>query len=296
MYAGGCSLAEIKSRTGINRRRLWRLIRRCIAIHEDGRVVGFRACRYYARFSRNFRKAPPPSQILRARHGYSGLLSQLFERHPLILEKLIERALGTGSKDVGPAITRMDRLHALFLSLCRDAGIKLNEYPFTVATQGESALARRLKIELARRNLRRVVSAMHGVEAAKRLANLDTPVRAGSAPRCYERVEFDAHRIDTLMNLTVDDLHSGELIWLLLERLWLLALIDSASGTVLGYHVAFGRNYSGEDVLICLENAILPWRPRELRIPGLPTSCRPTSSTSRKRHLNGRSRVTSWHM
>jgi transposase InsO family protein len=110
---------------------------------------------------------------------------------------------------------------------------------------------------------------MHGVEAAKRLANLDTPVRAGSAPRCYERVEFDAHRIDTLMNLTVDDLHSGELIWLLLERLWLLALIDSASGTVLGYHVAFGRNYSGEDVLICLENAILPWRPRELRIPGL---------------------------
>ena len=43
LYAEGLSLREIVKQTQIERRQLYRLLERCLAIHQDGRPFGFRA-------------------------------------------------------------------------------------------------------------------------------------------------------------------------------------------------------------------------------------------------------------
>lgn len=49
LYAAGGSLREIKTRTGVDRRQLYRLLDHCMAPHLDGRPYGWRAAAKYAR-------------------------------------------------------------------------------------------------------------------------------------------------------------------------------------------------------------------------------------------------------
>ena len=43
LYARNASVAEIEKHTGIDRRQLYRMLDRCMATHDDGRVLGWRA-------------------------------------------------------------------------------------------------------------------------------------------------------------------------------------------------------------------------------------------------------------
>jgi len=269
LYLEGRCHATIKSTTGMDRRRVCELLARCIALHPDGRIFGFRACRFYAHVKLYTRVAPSPAGQQLLKYGHSGLMGRVLRRFPHILQTVVETALKSRSSEFTESTIRIDKLHALFLRLCRESGLGEDEYPFNVVTQGERALSRRLKVELASRDMRRLVSATFGADAARRLGSSDAAVRIGARRQCYARVEFDGHRIDALMVIEIADPAGGEPVRLVIERIWLLVVIDVTSRAVLGYHVAFERHYSGEDVLLCLENAILPWKPRALTIPGL---------------------------
>ncbi|HSI09593.1 MAG TPA: hypothetical protein VK985_13475 [Rariglobus sp.] len=201
--------------------------------------------------------------------GHSGLLLATLDRFPNIAEALDYEILESRKRGFAESAIRYDKLHALFLRKCKEVGIPANAYPFTVASQGERSLTRWIKKRLASLGSRKLAKVMFGDEVARRLGNENAPTRVGSRLKCLERVEFDGHRIDVMMTMFIPDPTGGEPVAMVIERIWLLAVIDASSRAVLGYHVSLARNYTAEDVLICLENALLPWQPRPLAVPGL---------------------------
>lgn len=267
-YVAGVPHKVIESETGIGRREVSRLWRRCTAIHLDGRIWGFRACCYYSHTRSYERSAPSSADDKVMRAGFSGLLGKLFGRFPCIAEKLLENAREYG-RGANEPILRHAALHSDFLRLVKEAGVKGNEYPFSCVTQGERSLARWIKRELAHRDLRRFVNVTFGQAAADRVGFVDEPARIGSRDLPYERCEFDGHRIDVIATIEIPDPTGREPLLLPVERIWLLVVVDVASRAILGYHVSLERNYSSEDVLICLQNCVIPAPKRELTCPGL---------------------------
>lgn len=269
LYVSGAPHRQILKETGLDRRRVVETFARCVAMHPDGDIWGFRACRLHARIPTYTRVSPETDATRFQSYGHSGLLGALFARLPNIAEALDAEIFVSRKRGFAESAIRYDKLHALLLRKCKEAGVPANAYPFTVASQGERSLTRWIKKRMAKLGSRKLAGVMFGEEVARKLGNQNAPVRVGSRLRCFERSEFDAHRIDAMITVIIPDPAGGEPIYLVIERIWLLVVIDAASRAVLGYHVSLGRNYTAEDVLICLENALLPWQPRQLVVPGL---------------------------
>jgi transposase InsO family protein len=75
-------------------------------------------------------------------------------------------------------------------------------------------------------------------------------------------VQLDGHRLDGIITVEVIDADGTERS-LPLERIWLLVIIDEASRAILGYHLSLASNYSSDDVLDCVANALIPWSPQQ---------------------------------
>ena len=268
-YVSGATHRQIRHDFGIRKGKLLRLFHRCLEAHLDGRIWGFRACRYYARIRRYERRADSPAERGVVRSGHSGLLQRLFDRFPHLLADLIERCTQSRNKVFTESSLRMDRIHARFLDQCRAAGIKGHEYPFNVESLAARSLRTFLKEAILRRSLRATVSVRFGEDAARRLGADGESPRIGAKYCPYGRVEVDGHRVDLHTVVELIDPKGGEPVVLPLERFWLLVAIETTSRAVLGYHISLNRHYTAEDVLRCLENSILPWKPMELQIPGL---------------------------
>jgi putative transposase len=61
----------------------------------------------------------------------------------------------------------------------------------------------------------------------------------------------------------------GGFVKRVIDRFWILAIIESISRAILGYYISLNREYNANDVLLCVRNAIVPWKRRGLTIPGL---------------------------
>lgn len=86
--------------------------------------------------------------------------------------------------------------------------------------------------------------------------------------RPLERVEFDGHKIDASIAL-IYTTPEGDQVIDTINRIWILSIIDVATRSILGYHLCVNQEYSSDDVLMCIRNAIKPWEPMQLTIPGL---------------------------
>ncbi|WP_413380789.1 hypothetical protein [Alkalihalobacillus sp. 1P02AB] len=84
----------------------------------------------------------------------------------------------------------------------------------------------------------------------------------------YQEVQFDGHKIDVIisMELTAPD---GTSRFVPLSRIWILTIIDVSTRAIIGYHLCLNREYSSEDVLQTIKNAIIPQERPELTIPKL---------------------------
>ena len=81
----------------------------------------------------------------------------------------------------------------------------------------------------------------------------------------YEIVEFDGHKLDVHLTLRIDDPFGFETL-LILHRIWILVPLDVASRAV-GYALAPGREYNGDDVAQALQALLMPHVTREPVIP-----------------------------
>ncbi|HEY0321392.1 MAG TPA: hypothetical protein VGC66_10580 [Pyrinomonadaceae bacterium] len=193
---------------------------------------------------------------------------QLFARLRHIQE--LVNALFLKKKDTGivhESRIPLNSIHKRFLDACRDAGVPATDYPFSVKSLGRMALWKYLN-KLQKLELASGVLARHGKDAARILKSTNNGHSKGRILRPFQNVEFDAHRIDAFCNVSMPSPYGG-FVKVVIERFWILAIIESISRAILGYHISLNREYNAHDVLLCVRNAIVPWKRRGLTIPGL---------------------------
>ncbi len=85
----------------------------------------------------------------------------------------------------------------------------------------------------------------------------------------FDVVELDAYEIEAFFSVSFKT-QEGVSVKVALERIWLLALIERISTSVLGYSVIYRPQVSSEDVLKLIRDTIQrPWTPKPLSIEGL---------------------------
>ncbi len=274
LYAEGLSLHEIVKQTKIERRQLYRLLERCIAIHQDGRPFGFRAL-IPNQWVRNFTRQKHLNTLVSGgSRGTAGAFVALLERYPRInswlQQQLRDRQvfieqISTDS-DLRLRLRGLAALHTAFLNQCRLAGITAADYPLNTDKTAKGALRAAVKAELLR-----TFGTSARAAGAKRLKGLPRSTDDATAPaasRALEVVEFDGHRLDVRLKIVVQDPLGFEQSFEI-ERVWLLAILDVATRAVLGYHLCLEREYSRYDVIRTIEKALEPHRMLTLNLPGL---------------------------
>lgn len=267
-YLSDISMTDIRLEFGLSRHEVIRLVKRCIALHNDGRMYGFRALIPYNR-QKDYERSAESNNSNFTKGGDSGELARLFDRYPYIKEEVDDLFLKkVKNGKVHEARIPIKSIHKRFITACRSAGLKANSYPFSVKQLGEIALWNYLK-KLFNETQLQATKARFGKDAARTLKT-EMNSGSGSTPilRPYQRVEFDGHLIDAFFTVNIPSVYGGT-IELVLDRIWLLLIIDVFTRAVLGYHLSLNKNYNEDDVLICVKNAVTPWKPKILHISGL---------------------------
>jgi putative transposase len=260
------SLKEITDRTGIDRKSVVRLFKRCVERHADGRIAGFRALVPYNRQKSYARTATVTAHA--ASSNSTGAFAQLLELYPPLKDWLDRAVRNRRRKSNGQREVRQDlrRIHKNFLAKCRELGLTAAQYPFNRERLGIRSLAAHLK----RRTNASFEAAAADAGACHVGRAWPTDVEQSKKPitRPFEAVEFDGHKIDVRLTLKVVDPFGFELLYEL-GRIWILVIIDVATRAALGYALALGKEYTTEDVIEAIQNALSPHHPRKLTIPGL---------------------------
>lgn len=248
-FEGNLSIREILQKCGISKPELYRVRDRALTIRDDGQPWGYLAC--IPGFHIKAYELKPNTACSRA-----GTVTRFFRQHPELLELLSAWALGRRSPDVGMVRGRhIARIWVAFEKACKDAGIPESEYP------SREAIRRKIS-RIRKQHFRRGTRLTYGKDAAD-IASTGGggPIEQAEVP--YQCVQLDGHRLDGLITVEVTDA-DGTQRDLPLERLWLLVLIDVASRSILSYHISLAANYSSDDVLDCIANALKPWSQRDL--------------------------------
>lgn len=272
LYAANTAVAEIELHTGVDRRQLYRLLDHCAALHDDGRVFGWRALVPYTRMADYQRVAKVQLSRDGAGSGAVGAFGLLLQIHPALAPWIAESvrskrvAVDQISTDqrLRTRLRGLKHLHADFLRQCRDLGLTATDYPFNTDRMGIRSLAAAVRAECLRSFGRgaRLAGASHlkGMPGAE--------ATAPAAMQTLDVVEFDGHRLDVRLKVVVRDPLGFEQEFEI-ERIWLLVIIDVWSRAVLGYHVSLNREYSRYDVIRTVEAALEPHRARVFTLPGV---------------------------
>lgn len=264
------SMASIKRQTGVHPKTLYRMIPRCLAKHPDGGIYGFRAAIRYERLKPTERVKSTDGETASNGAGLAGAFALLLRQHPQ-LEKFLHREAKRRHAPIDDAreVRRtVKRIHKRFLDECRKTGVKPSEYPFNQDLLGLRSLGSYLK----RFDLRTFESAARSAGAERvgpaAPSAAENEERAPPATRPFEVIEFDGHKIDLRVTLKEVD-PFGFVTLRELTRIWILVLLDVASRAVIGYKLAPSIEYNKDDVAAALQAALVPFQPRQYKIPGL---------------------------
>lgn len=261
----GVPMNECCEKYSISRKSIWVCIKRCTSIHSDGNPFGFRALIPHSHITR----ASIVKLIQRrTQKGESGSFRMLVEKFPHIFSEINSRFL---KRKMGRVIHEsripIKSLHLRMLQMLRDEGVKASEYPFNVKSLGIRSMTRYLK-NVAEKNGVESARARHHEDIARRLGSDIGKSQTRQKPTPYQRVTADGHKLDLMMAvefMTPD----GEIARMTIDRLWIFVLMDEASRAVIGYSLSLNPEYTQDDVLRAIRSALIPWKPRDLKIKGM---------------------------
>jgi hypothetical protein len=259
------SVADILFKYSVGKSALCRAARRCLCMHPDGRIYGFRAvlpCLRMKDYERQAAVVPVPYDTA----GCAGAFTQLLRDYPGI-EKVLLKAIRARSKKA--ALGRQVRqpiydIHAEFVAACRDAGITTERYPLNTKRVAFRSLHTYV-LKASHEDFAMAVSHSGGTKTRARGTD---DVQAPAATRAFEVVEFDGHKIDLRLDVRLIDPTGMEQV-LELHRIWIIVALDVFSRAVLGYHIALGKEYNKDDVAAALQSALVPAQRRTYTIPDL---------------------------
>ncbi len=269
LYLSGVPTDEIQMRTGIPHWDLPRIVRRCLELASDGRILGFRALIPYLRVVPYTRKKDVREKRPQQKGGYSGALGVLLARFPKISEELVALIKKDAkSKKIHEQKIRATTLHRIFLDYLRDHGVTESEWPFNTLYLGFRSIQAFMKGVLDA-NFGRGV---HAREEKAAKAHLSVgrgvePLLAFDEP--FDAVELDAYSINAFFTVLFATPEGTE-TEVLLDRMWLIAAIDRASTAVLAYSIIYSSEVSADDVVRVIRDAVgKKWEAKDLSIPGL---------------------------
>lgn len=272
LLAYGTRLVDIEHKTGLQRLQLYRLVRRAITPHQDGRIFGFRAFLPCVRVKAHQREAPIKRSYLQDKKGgKTGAMSQLLASYPELeayLEREIaERPLLLRSDSSGRISVRGLRdIHKAFLAQCRGLGLKETDYPLNQSQKGVRSLSKLIK-KLSGKSFGNAAKAAGAPRNKGRQSDHpSSPLRVATRP--YQVVELDGHLLDIRLSITCPDPFGYEQN-IELSRIWVLVVIDVFTRSILGYHLALAAEYDRLDVIRAIQNSVEPHTPVTFTIPGL---------------------------
>lgn len=259
------SVTAILAKHQVSKGKLYHTAPRCLKKHPDGRIYGFRAALPYMHIKEYERQAPaivkPYEQA-----GCAGMFGQLLRQYPS-LEKLIRGLVRRRSKPVvvgGQVRQPISDIHVQFIEKCRQLGIAETSYPFNVKRLAFRALQAFVH-DLSLEDFDMAVAHAGGTKSG---AAAHSEEQAPAATRAFEVVEFDGHKMDLRLTVTLIDPFGMERT-LELHRIWILVLLDVFSRAVIGYHIALGKEYNKDDVAAALQCALTPAVARTYQIPDM---------------------------
>ena len=267
LYLDGLSVARVRAQTGVPAGNLYRLLDRARQIHADGRPWGYRALLPHVRV-RPYDRQRAPKALQDGKAGNAGAFTQLLRRYPK-LEQQLRRELASGAVQLVQGPGEQGRLKGVvgalgrFQQSCRNLGLTAADYPLSQVDQAVRSLARTLRTMLVAEA--GLAAGAAGIRA-KPASALRTVLRDG--PQAFDTVEFDAHKLDLRLKVVLDRDPTGAERAVLIERAWLLAVIDVATRCILGWHLAFGKECDRMEVIEALRRAVLPAQRPELTLPG----------------------------
>lgn len=262
-------LKEIKDQTGIDAKEVRIFVRRCLEFDNELQTIwGFRALIPRKRTSDYVRKTVLDPNLNPHTTNFVGAFSALLREYPQIKKKLTDTYLRRKVSNLKRPALNVEAIHRYFLKLCESENISIHQYPFNTHDKAYRSLYRFFeKLEKS-----------HFSEAAKLYG--EEPARSarwkGSTNdsenlllrRPYQRVQFDGHKIDAMFTITFFT-PEGDLITEVVERIWLLVIVDVATRAILGHHICFNKEYNLDDVLHCIRNSIVPYKKITFTIPGI---------------------------
>ncbi|RBL68383.1 hypothetical protein C3E98_027240 [Pseudomonas sp. MWU13-2625] len=261
MYAAGVRLSDIEQLTGVARSQIVFLAKRCLEISPDGNSWGFRALLPRKRLKVYTRNAPPSNCTAGGRGGYAGSFGWILNKYeslPELLRKNILKIKGSGT--IYEHKISAKTLHSIFLRTLQELGAPTDQWPFTTELMGARTISEYLNL-IMDDNFDQAVSANEESSARAHLQvgkGVRTNLRSNQP---YDVVEVDAYKTDC--HTSVEFMSpEGVLTAVRITRMWLIAMIDVASGAVIAYVLVFKPEVNAEDVVNLFRNALLPNRER----------------------------------
>lgn len=262
LYLAGASAEQLRVECGMSRSNVYRIIhQRCLAVHDDGTLMGWRGALPYLRLQ-DYRRVAPVV-VRPSGGGAAGALQRLFSSPGGQELEQRFRAQIAGRRPALESTRRPKRaLFNWFIRELRAAGHEARgEWPFNAEKMGYVSIGKFIDRVMAENPARQ--RALLGGPDAQRKA------RAGDGTRrpelkLFERVECDAHKLDARFVVMVPSPHGGHEPRKV-HRLWVIVILEVVSRAVLGYHLSLRRECSAEDVLRAVKRALTRWTPRQLQ-------------------------------
>jgi putative transposase len=267
LYLANVRAVEIREITGVSCSYLARLARRCFETHPDGRIYGFRGLLPYVRLKEYERTAPENIRFLGSKGGLSGMLTKLLRQYPKLEEALVNSIRQTAKVYAIPEYKiRARDLHRIFLRYLKSNNHSQSEWPFTTKYLGKRTIESYMK-SLLESDFRRTVSTRGNQEARAHMS-----VGTGRSPflvydEPFSAVELDAYSIESHLTAAILTPEGTE-VECLLDRIWLIAAVDSFSSAILAYCVVYRSEVNADDVLGLIRAAATEkWEPRDCKLP-----------------------------
>lgn len=262
LYIDGASMKEIRLRTGMPSNEVNRNAARFCAMDDDGHYFGERALLENARIVTYERRKPIGPKRSEQQGGLTGVLNLLLSEHAEIEAFMID-LLRTPGAVLNDERGGLSFLVSKFYQALEKAGIVPPAWPFNTKHKGRTTIRKYLKALRARFAVQYIHA--HGDEVA--VAHLATGTghrRFIRAKRPFDCAQLDGHRIDAIFALRIEEA-PGYYQWVVIDRIWLLSIIDAFSHAVLAYKLVLRSEVSASDVREVIAQACLgKWCPREL--------------------------------
>lgn len=258
MYIDGSLVETIEKETGVDRKSLYRYLKKVLATDEKGSWYG-----YYALIPGYRIKN---TDYCEKTNANPGKFTRLIERYPELHDFILGLYYGDKAYTTEKHMNYIS-IHSCFIKKLVQLGVQEYEYPFNTSNLGYQSLIKYIK-DCAGKNIEKSANREHK-DSRQKLLSTGIGTRYSTMPLApYSVLQIDGHKLDMGYVIEVDN-RDGTVSKTFATRPWLIAAIDVSTRVIVGYHVTQSRNYDRIALLQAIKNSILPRKKMSFTLKGL---------------------------